>query len=60
MEAAHYHFDCRFLLIARETMVKKNKESNKLEWFNLKDSVNPTDNLSIIRKLNKLQKLKEA
>jgi len=60
VEVAHYHFDCRFLLIARDTMVKKNKESNKLEWFDLKDSIYPTDNLSIIRMLDKLQKLKEA
>ncbi|MSO13547.1 NUDIX hydrolase [Rickettsiales endosymbiont of Trichoplax sp. H2] len=56
-EPSHYHFDCRFLLIAERESMKKNKESNELKWFDIKDTNIPTSNVSIMRMLKKVQLL---
>ena len=56
-ECSHYHFDCRFLLIAEKEDVKRNNESNDLKWFDIKSIDIPTNNISIIRMVKKVQKI---
>ncbi|MBT6207658.1 MAG: NUDIX hydrolase [Francisellaceae bacterium] len=58
-EAPHYHFDIRFLLqqVNSEEPLVLNRESKSLEWFSPNKNTLPTNDISIIRMLEKWNKL---
>lgn len=53
-EAAHYHYDIRFLLqVNSDESVVQNKESKELRWIGKNSAELPTSNPSVIRMFNK-------
>ncbi len=59
-QAAHYHYDVRFLLEAKNELVKKNEESKQLLWVDCNESKLPTKDRSILRMFHKWQNLSDS
>lgn len=55
-EAAHYHFDIRFLLHAYgDDMPQKNHESKELRWISIHDEYIPSQEISVLRMFEKIR-----
>ena len=59
-EAAHYHYDCRFLFRAVDDHYTVSDESHNLLWVALDDMCSVTTEPSITRMVDKTQTLMEA
>ena len=59
-EAAHYHYDCRFLFRAVDDHYTVSDESHDLQWVALDDMFSVTSEPSITRMVDKTQKLMGA
>ena len=59
-EAAHYHYDCRFLFRAVDDHYTVSDESHDLQWVALDDMCSVTSEPSITRMVDKTQKLMGA
>ena len=59
-EAAHYHYDCRFLFRAVDDHYFVSDESHDLQWVALDDMCSVTTEPSITRMVDKTQKLMGA
>ena len=57
LEAAHYHYDCRFLFRAVEDHYIVSDESHDLQWVALDDMGSVTSEPSITRMVDKTQTL---
>jgi len=54
-EAAHYHYDVRFLLhVVSDEEVIQNNESKALQWFDVIGATLPTKERSVVRLFEKL------
>lgn len=56
-EPAHYHYDVRFVLVAKHENFKISSESLDLKWIDLNDITNYTTEISTLRQVNKLKYL---
>ena len=53
-EAAHYHYDVRFLLrVASDEQLVQNRESKELRWIGKNRAELPTDSRSVVRMFDK-------
>jgi 8-oxo-dGTP pyrophosphatase MutT (NUDIX family) len=52
-EAAHYHYDVRFLLQSNDDTLVKNEESNALEWVSLNSYEKYSITTSVLRMIKK-------
>lgn len=57
-EPEHYHYDIRFLFIAKNKDFKISDESKKLKWFSYEEALKMVHNQSTIRMINKAAKRK--
>ncbi|MCL5875774.1 MAG: NUDIX hydrolase [Candidatus Dependentiae bacterium] len=54
-EAAHYHYDVRFLLhVVSDESIVQNSESKALQWFDVTGATLPTKERSVVRLFEKL------
>ena len=56
-EAAHYHYDCRFVFQATDDNYTVSDESHDLQWVTLADMSDYTTELSILRMVEKTRDL---
>ncbi len=57
-EPAHYHFDVRFILVAKKEEFKISSESLDLKWIDLEDVFNFSSEESTLRQVYKFQYFK--
>ena len=58
-EPAHYHYDVRFILVAKHEDFKISEESLDLKWISLNDVFNYTMEKSTLRQVHKVKYLKD-
>lgn len=56
-EPKHYHYDVRYLILAKSDRIKISDESNDLQWFAFDDVKEHTEEISTLRQVEKVKEI---